>query len=111
MTITATVLLPAKHLEAIQTTQYTASGVRAVIDKATVTNTSAGNVTLSVNVVTVSNAAGDSNAVIRNKTLFPNETYTCPELVGQVLLPGGFISTLAGAAGSLAMRISGREIA
>lgn len=111
MTVTAKVLLPAKQLEDSQTTQYTASGVRSVIDKATVTNTSASNVTLSVNIVTASGAAGDGNLIIKAKTLFPSETYNCPELVGQVLDAGGFISTIAGAATSLTMRISGREIA
>lgn len=111
MTVTAKVLLPPKQLENSQTSQYTASGVRAIIDKATVTNTSAANVTLSVNIVTSGDTAGDENLIVKAKTLFPSETYTCPELVGQVLEPGSFISTIAGAATSLTMRISGREIA
>jgi len=111
MTVTAKVLIPAKQLEDVQTAQYTASGVRAIIDKATVTNTGASNVTLSVNIVTVAGAAGDGNLIIKTKTLFPGETYNCPELVGQILDAGGFISTLAGAATSLTMRVSGREIA
>ena len=38
------------------------------------------------------------------------EVYTFPELVGQVLASGGFISTIAGAADSINMRVSGREI-
>lgn len=110
MTVTARVLVPPKQLENAQTAQYTATNVRAIIDKATVTNTSASNVTLSVNLVTVSGSAGASNLIIDNRTIVPDETYLCPELVGQVLEAGGFISTIAGAATSLTMRVSGREV-
>jgi hypothetical protein len=84
--------------------------VRAIIDKFTVTNTSAGNVAISVNLVTVSGSAGASNLIIDARTIAPDETYTCPELVGHVLEAGGFISTLAGAATSLTIRCSGREV-
>jgi hypothetical protein len=110
MAVTPKVLIPAKQAENAQTAQYTATAVKAIIDKFTVTNTSAGNVTLSVNLVTVSGTAGDSNLVLDARTIVPNETYTCPELVGQVLEAGGFISTLASAATSLTIRCSGREI-
>ena len=110
MAVTARVLVPPKQLENVQTAQYTATSVRAIIDKATVTNTSASNVTLSVNLVTVSGSAGNSNLIIDNRTIVPDETYLCPELVGQVLEAGSFISTIAGAATSLTMRVSGREV-
>jgi hypothetical protein len=36
--------------------------------------------------------------------------YTFPELVGQIIPPGGFISTVAGTASAINMRVSGREI-
>jgi hypothetical protein len=111
MTVTIRALIGAKQLESAQTTQYTASGVRAIIDKATVTNTSGANVALSVNIVASGGTVGDGNLIIKAKTIMPGETYTCPELVGQVLEPGGFVSTLAGAATSLTMRVSGREVA
>ena len=110
MAVIARVLVPPKQLESSQTSQYTATNVRAIIDKATITNTSANNVTVSVNLVTVSVSAGNSNLIIDNRTIVPDETYLCPELVGQVLEAGGFISTIAGAATSLTMRVSGREI-
>ena len=110
MTVTIKVLIPAKQAESSQTTQYTATNVKAIIDKFTVTNTSANNVTFSCNLVTVSGSAGASNLIVDNRTIVPDETYTCPELVGQALEPGGFISTIAGAATSLTIRASGREI-
>jgi hypothetical protein len=110
MTVTVTVLVPPKQMEAVQTTQYTATNVRAIIDKATVTNTDTVSRTFSVNIVTSGGAAGNGNLVIDTRTVQPDETYLCPELVGQVLAPGGFISTIASNATSLALRVSGREI-
>jgi hypothetical protein len=58
----------------------------------------------------VSGSAATSNLIIDTRTIVPDETYTCPELVGQALDVGGFISTIAGAATSLTIRASGREI-
>ncbi len=110
MTVTVKVLIPAKQAENSQTTQYTATNVKAIIDKFTVTNTSASNVTFSCNLVTSGGTAGASNLIIDTRTIVPDETYTCPELVGQALDVGGFISTIAGAATSLTIRASGREI-
>lgn len=110
MTVTAKVLIAPKQVENAQTTQYTAVNATAVIDKFTVTNTSAANVTFSVNLVTVADSAGTNNLIIKTRSIAPNETYPCPELVGQVIAAGGFISTLASAATSLTMRASGREI-
>ena len=46
MTVTVKVLVPAKTAEALQTTQYTASGVTALIDKFTATNYSASSATI-----------------------------------------------------------------
>ena len=110
MTVTVSVLVPPKQMEASQTTQYTATNVRAIIDKATVTNTDTVSRTFSVNIVTSGGSAGNANLVIDTRTVQPDETYLCPELVGHVLAPGGFISTIASNATSLTLRVSGREI-
>jgi len=110
MTVTVRVLIPAKQAENSQTTQYTASNVRAVIDKFTATNTTTSNVTLSVNLVTSGGSASAANLIVDARTIAPDETYTFPELVGQALEAGGFISTIASAATSLTIRASGREI-
>ena len=111
MAVTPKVLIPAKQAEAVQTAQYTANAVKAIIDKFTVTNTSANNVTLSVNIIPNLGSAGADNLIMDARTIAPDETYTCPELVGHVLEAGNFISTLASAATSLTIRCSGREIA
>jgi hypothetical protein len=110
MTVTVKVLVPAKTVEATQTTQYTATGVTTIIDKFTATNYSASAATVSVNLVTVSGSAGNVNLITKTKTLQASEVYTFPELVGQVLNPGDFISTIAGTASAINMRVSGREV-
>lgn len=103
-------IIPALQAENSQITQYTANNCRCIIDKFTATNTTANNVSLSVNLVPVSGGASDSNLIVDTRMIAPGETYTFPELVGQVLDAGSFISTLASAAASLTIRASGREI-
>lgn len=110
MTVTVKVLIPAKIAENTQTTQYTATNVTAIIDKFTATNYSAAAASISVNLVTSADTAGNQNLIVKTKTLQPAECYTFPELVGQVLAPNGFISTLAGTASAINIRVSGREV-
>lgn len=110
MTVSLLALIPAKQAENAQTTQYTANNCTTYIDKFTVTNTTASNVVFSANLVTVLGTPGATNLILNARTIAPKETYSCPELVGQVLQPGDYISTLASAAGALTMRASGREI-
>jgi|TARA_R110000868_G_scaffold203855_1_gene451778 hypothetical protein len=110
MTVTVKVLIPAKNAEASQTTQYSASNVTTIIDKFTATNYSASAATLSVNLVTLGDTAGNQNLITKAKTLAASEVYTFPEIVGQVLIAGGFISTIAGTATAINIRASGREV-
>ena len=110
MAVTVKVLVPGKIVESSQTTQYTATNVTTIIDKFTATNYSATAAAISVNLVTTAGSAGDLNLITKTKTLQPSEVYTFPELVGQVLNPGDFISTLAGTATAINMRVSGREV-
>lgn len=110
MTVTATVLIPAKTAENAQTTQYTSTSVTTLIDKFTATNYSANAASISVNLVTSGGSAGNDNLIVKTKTLQAGETYTFPELAGAALNPGGFISTLASAASAINIRASGRVI-
>jgi hypothetical protein len=110
MAVTVTVLIPAKTAEASQTTQYTSTGVTTIIDKFTATNYSAAAATISVNLVTAAGSAGNDNLIVKTKTLQANETYTFPEIVGQVLAPSGFISTIAGTGSAINIRASGRQV-
>ncbi|WJZ48156.1 hypothetical protein [Phage DSL-LC05] len=110
MTVLVKNIVPAKTVENTQTTQYTASNVVTIIDKFTATNYSASAATISVNLITSAGSAGNSNLITKTKTLQPSEVYTFPELVGQVLNNGDFISTIAGTASAINMRVSGREV-
>jgi hypothetical protein len=110
MAVTVRSLVPAKTAEATQTTQYTAQGVTAIIDKFTATNFSSVAATISVNLVSPAGSAGNDNLIVKTKTLQASETYTFPELVGHVLPPSGFISTIANTAAAINIRVSGREV-
>lgn len=110
MAVSVKVLIPAKIAESSQTTQYTASNVSAIIDKFTATNYDTSARTISVNLVTQFDNSGNQNLIVKAKTLLPSETYTFPELVGQVLSPGGYISTIASTGTAINIRCSGREI-
>jgi hypothetical protein len=110
MSIAVQVLISSRTALNTQTTQYVATGVSAIIDKFTATNYSAAAATLSVNLVSVSDTPGNQNLIVKTKTLLPNETYTFPELVGHILAPGGYISTIAGTASAINIRCSGREV-
>lgn len=110
MAVNVTVLIPAKSAENTQTTQYISTNLTTIIDKFTATNYSGSTATLSVNLVTFADTAGNQNLIVKAKTLQPGETYSFPELAGHVLASGGFISTIASAASSINIRASGRVI-
>jgi hypothetical protein len=110
MTVTVKALVEAKYAEAAQTTQYTASGLTCIIDKLTATNTSGSAATISINVVANGGSAGATNLITKTKTLQALEVYTFPEIVGHVLASGDFVSTIAGTASAIVIRMSGREV-
>lgn len=110
MSVTIVNIIPRKQAEVVQTTQYTAVNCKTIIDKFTVTNTNAGNVTFSANLVPSGGAAATSNLIVNLRSIAPGECYLFPELVGQSLESGGFISTIAGTATALTISATGREI-
>lgn len=101
--------IQAKIAETVQQTQYVSDGVSSIIDKFTATNFGTVTTTLSVHIVPNAGSPGTSNQIVRTKSIQPNETYTFPELVGQLLSPGDSINTIAGAA-TLTIRSSGRTV-
>jgi hypothetical protein len=110
VTVTVTTLVSAQTANNTQSTVYTATGVTAIIDKFTATNYSSTAATISVNLVNPGGTASNDDLIVKTKTLQASETYTFPELVGHVLRPSGFISTLAGTASAINIRVSGREV-
>lgn len=110
MTTTSKCLLEAKYAENSQTTQFTSTGARTIIDKFSVTNVTGLGATLAINVVANGGSASAANVILQTRTIQASETYLCPEIVGQVLNSGDFVSTIAGTASSLVIRASGREV-
>ncbi len=112
MTVKNTVLFQSKYAENAQTTQtlLSSSAARVIIDKFSASNVTGSAATLAVNIVVAAGTAGASNLVLPAKTIAPGEVYNCPELVGHVLMPGDFISLIAGTASAIVIRADGREI-
>lgn len=111
MSVTLKELIPSKFAENTATVQYTVpTNAKAIIDKFTVTNTTANLVDFSVNLIQSGALDSDDTRILTSRTLAENETYTCPELVGHILDGGSAISTLATAATSLTIRCSGRVV-
>ena len=110
MTVALRTIIPAKIAENSQTTQYTSTGLKTLIDKFTATNYGGVAATLSINLVTAADTAGNQNLIVKTKSLQPGETYTFPEIVGAELDAGGFISTIAGTAATINIRANGRLV-
>jgi hypothetical protein len=112
MTVTARNLVPAKFVENTQTTQYIVPTniTVTIIDKFTATNISGSTATISVNLVTGSDTPGDQNLINKTKSLAAAETYTFPELVGQIMPTASYVSAIASAASAINIRVSGREV-
>lgn len=108
MTTTAKCLFEAAHAANAQTTIYTAPpGTRTIIDRFSGYGTAAA--TLTANIVASGGAAAATN-VVEDKTFAIGDEWAFPNVVGQVLNPGDFISIIASAAASIVVRVSGREV-
>lgn len=109
MTISLSNLIPAKYASNTQTTEYTSEN-KTAIDKFTATNISSSTATLSINIVFVSGSVSDANKIVDSVLVPPSETYLCPEMVGQVLEAGSFISVIASTSSAIVISASGRKI-
>ncbi len=110
MTVTVKNIIPAKYAENSQTTQYTSTSAKTILDKMTVTNITSSNAVFSVNLVPSGGSVANSNRVISLRTIAPGETFPCPGVVGQVLESGDFISTLSDTASALVLSAAGRVV-
>ena len=109
MSTTPDPLVQAKYAENTQTTQYPSTGMRTIIDKFQAYNSDTVVQTLTVNIVASAGAAAATNVLVV-KSLAAGEAYIFPEIVGNILGPGDFISTLASAASKVVIRSSGRKL-
>lgn len=112
MSVYQKVLVGPKTLENTEIVQYTVpSNVQwTVIDKITCTNYSGSPVTVSIWLPLKDVSAGNANLSIKQYSIGASQTYTFPEITGQVLPTGAKIVTLVSATGAINMRISGREV-
>jgi len=95
MSTVPTVLVAGVQLTGAAVPYATGSaGNRTTIKSASVTNTTAGVVALTVYRVPSGGTAGASNTVISARSIAVGETYNCPELVNKVLHAGDTIQAM-----------------
>lgn len=93
MSISPTVLFEAINPAASETVVFTAT-VKTIVTKFSGCNVGAAAMTVTVKVVNPGAAPSTVHIQVPNHALLPKETYGFPEIVGQVLQPGGSISVL-----------------
>jgi hypothetical protein len=95
MTVTARRLVPGSQLTGAAAAYYTApTGTRAVLKSVVLTNTTVGAVLVTVYLVPSGGAVGAATTLISALSLATNVSYTCPELVNQVIEAGGSLQAL-----------------
>lgn len=110
MAVTPKGLVASQQLTNASASYYLATNVKAIIDKMTICNTTAGAVTATVDLIDSGGSAGVTERIISARSIAAGETYTCPEAVGHVLNSGDSIAALASAGSALTFRVSGREV-
>jgi hypothetical protein len=113
LTITAKQMVAPQQLTASDALYYTVpANTTGVIKRATFTNTSAGAVTITANIVPAAGTSSAANRVIdpQNTTLSAGQTYVAPELAGKTMPPGTMLRMLASAATSITVAVDGVEI-
>lgn len=99
------------QVAATDTTLYTvpANTVARVL-KCTVTNDTTTVASISFNKVPSGGSVADTNLIMNTKLIGGQETYECPEVVGQVLDAADLISAIASAADQLTVALDVVEI-
>lgn len=113
MTITAKQMVAPQQLTAADALYYTApANTTSVIKRASFTNTSAGAVTITANIVPPAGASAASNRVIDPQiaVLSAGQTYVAPELAGKTMPAGTMLRMLASAGASITAAVDGVEI-
>ena len=113
MTITAKQMVAPQQLTNADALYYTApTNTTGVIKRATFTNTSAGAVTITANIVPAAGSSSASNRVIdpQATTLAAGQTYVAPELNGKTLPAGTMLRMLASVTGVITAAVDGVEI-
>lgn len=110
MAVVAKALVQGQIIPNANTTVYTAPlAVTTILDKVTATNYDSVVREMTISIVPAGGSVSDAYYVAKH-TFQPKETYTWPEIVGQVLNQENFVSIIASNNTGLNVRISGREI-
>ena len=110
MTVTAKNLVEGSIVPATDTTVYTApSNTTTIVDKVTTANYDTVSRVVTISIVASGGSVGDAYYIAK-RTLAAKETYIWPEVVGQILNAGDYVSIIASNATGVNLRISGREI-
>ena len=110
MSVSPRALVTSAQLPSGETTQYTSdTGTYTILDKVTAYNGSGSAVTVTVKLVPSGGTAGASH-VMASQSIAAGTSYTFPEVIGQVLEPGGFLSTTASTGSAVVFRVSGRKV-
>ena len=110
MTVTAKTLAEGQIIPNADTTVYTAPlSVTTIIDKLTTANYDSVARVITISIVASGGSVGDAYYVAK-RTLAANETYIWPEVVGQILNTGDYVSAIASNNTGVNLRMSGREI-
>ena len=113
MTITAKQMVAPQQLTNADALYYTVpANTTGVVKRATFTNTSAGAVTITANIVPAAGSSSASNRVIdpQSTILSAGQTYVAPELAGKTMPAGTMIRMLASANTAITVAIDGVEI-
>lgn len=99
------------QLGATDTTVYTCpANTTARVIKCTACNDTTTVPTFDINKVPSGGSVGDDNLLINGRALGSEDTDECPEVVGQVLEAGDFISGIASGASQVTIALSVAEI-
>ena len=95
------------QLGATDTTLYTCPANKmARVLKCTACNDTTTVPTFDIHFVPSGGSVGDAGLLINNKALDGNESYTCPEVVGQVLDAGDVLSGIASGASQVTVTLA-----
>lgn len=110
MTVTAKVLAEGEIIPNADTTVYTAPlNTTTIVDKVTTANYDSVPRVISLSIVPSGGSVGNAYYIAK-RTLAAYETYIWPEMVGQILATGDYVSAIASNATGVNLRMSGREI-
>jgi hypothetical protein len=108
MTVIAKALVEGQIIPNTDTTVYTSPDV-TILDKCTSTNYDSVSRIQTISIVAAGGTVGNAYYIAKH-TFSSYETYTWPEVVGQILNSGDYISIISSNNTGMNVRISGRQV-